>query len=522
MSAGSFPELFLQYFGWGIYNILWDVLVNLGIVYIPFGYYLFDAFTDARKKASGNKVSQKVLHNLEVKIFLGVVVLTLAGVPTLTLNLNDMKYNELICKSGSSTPTINQIKASKTGTTFDGLFTTGSMGSLTAKAPIVWMGVLSISQAINDGVRVKIPCKSSLSQVAYELKINNIKDPNTKQEVADFYRTCFKPARAQFSRELPSSYTKTMQSNSDAEWLGSQFFLTEKGYYDKFQSPNPVPGLFAFDENGRDKGLWNGQPPKPKWGKPYCKEWYEHKTKGIRAKIINELTQSEWTELGTKLSNWSSSTTEVEDALIRTMVDVSQVKTIPQRNYGQNLGGFGYDIGGLGAGITTNGIANAGTYVFSPVYYSTLLILKKALPLIHAMLFMGLIIFLPLLLILSQYGVKEVFTMSALFFSVKLWPVIWAIGAWMQASLEEAFLPNLTQGMLTSIDQAISINDDVLDYTIGAWYIMGPIILSTVVTLAGLQTGSAINEAMNANKSGDGAGKAGGSSANKAISKGIR
>ena len=112
--------------------------------------------------------------------------------------------------------------------------------------------------------------------------------------------------------------------------------------------------------------------------------------------------------------------------------------------------------------------------------------------------------------------------MSALFFSVKLWPVIWAIGAWMQASLEEAFLPNLTQGMLTSIDQAISINDDVLDYTIGAWYIMGPIILSTVVTLAGLQTGSAINEAMNANKSGDGAGKAGGSSANKAISKGIR
>ena len=112
--------------------------------------------------------------------------------------------------------------------------------------------------------------------------------------------------------------------------------------------------------------------------------------------------------------------------------------------------------------------------------------------------------------------------MSALFFSVKLWPVIWAIGAWMQASLEEAFLPNLTQGMLTSIDQAISINDDVLDYTIGAWYIMGPIILSTVVTLAGLQTGSAIQAAAEGNSSGKGAGEKGGQLVEQGAKKGMK
>ena len=98
-------------------------------------------------------------------------------------------------------------------------------------------------------------------------------------------------------------------------------------------------------------------------------------------------------------------------------------------------------------------------------------ILKKALPLVQAMVLMGLIMFLPFLLILSQYGIKEVLTMSTLLLSIKFWPVIWAIGDWMQASLEAAILPSMAglNGMLTlGIAEGMSINDDVIDYVINA------------------------------------------------------
>ncbi|MCU7801315.1 MAG: conjugal transfer protein TraG N-terminal domain-containing protein [gamma proteobacterium symbiont of Lucinoma myriamae] len=187
MSAGSFPELFLQYFAWGIYNILWDVMVNLGVVYLPFGYYLFDAYTSAREKGNNKMTSARVLAYLEMKIFLGVVVLTLAGVPTIVLNLTDMRFNNRSCTVGSKVATMLEVKpdSTGTGTDLDAEFTTSNMGSLISKAPVAWMAVLSIGQAVSDAVRIKIPCKTSISQVAYELQMNKIDDPAVKQEIGN-------------------------------------------------------------------------------------------------------------------------------------------------------------------------------------------------------------------------------------------------------------------------------------------------------------------------------------------------
>lgn len=69
--------------------------------------------------------------------------------------------------------------------------------------------------------------------------------------------------------------------------------------------------------------------------------------------------------------------------------------------------------------------------------------------------------------------------------------------------------------------EGLSINDDVLDYVIGTWYVMGPLLLSTVITMAGYQTGAAVaSAAEKSNKSGDSAGQSGGSVAtSKAMKK---
>ena len=55
----------------------------------------------------------------------------------------------------------------------------------------------------------------------------------------------------------------------------------------KKKPPDAVSGLIPFvgDSQERDKGVWNGKAPKPQWSKPYCKEWYEQSSNGLKAKI---------------------------------------------------------------------------------------------------------------------------------------------------------------------------------------------------------------------------------------------
>jgi len=115
--------------------------------------------------------------------------------------------------------------------------------------------------------------------------------------------------------------------------------------------------------------------------------------------------------------------------------------------------------------------------------------------------------------------------MSALFVSIKFWPVIWTVGQWMEATLQDALLPNLNSlqnTLLLGGQQAVSLNDDVLDYVIGAWYFMGPLLLSTVMTMAGMQVGEAVRAATDGSNSGKGAGQKGGQLAEKGASKGMK
>ena len=50
MGVGSFVELYLTYFAWGFYDVLWDLLLYFGIVFIPFGYYLLLVLLEGKFK----------------------------------------------------------------------------------------------------------------------------------------------------------------------------------------------------------------------------------------------------------------------------------------------------------------------------------------------------------------------------------------------------------------------------------------------------------------------------------------
>lgn len=105
-----------------------------------------------------------------------------------------------------------------------------------------------------------------------------IEDPALLHDVQRFYSECFVPARSQYfsmhKNQISANGRGILAEGSiygptDVDWVGSQFFRTEPGFYDVMRSYNPVPG-WSIDFNrdseymqggGSDQGFMN-----PDWG----------------------------------------------------------------------------------------------------------------------------------------------------------------------------------------------------------------------------------------------------------------
>jgi hypothetical protein len=523
MGVGGFLELYLSYYAWALYGVLWDLFVHFGIVFIPFGIYLFEAFTDKRQRGRGKKVAEATLNQLKVKIILGLTVLTLAGVPMMPLSHSDYSYTGMYCNS-SGTRDITQINGGgSTGTTYDSAFsTTGGSLFSSVKVPPWWWAVLNVSQAINDGFKVKIPCKASLTDIRYNIHASRITDPNLRQELAEFISSCYIPSVARFSSENQGAYTADMVADNDIGWIGSSFLLSQPGYYDHFRSRRPVEG-FPYEASGREQG--EATPGyETTYGRPTCSEWYSDSTNGLRTHLIGSIEIDVLTDidLGIALLRSGFDSTQRQDVIIRSLIDVSSTPIRPGGQEGADviemLGGNQVNQQGTFGSNVNHVVATAGTAVADAIFYPTMYLVRQALPLVHAFILFGLVFLIPFLLILSQYDIEKTLAYSALLMSIKFWPSLWELGKFFESTLYDA----MTQshhwsgiGLATG-----STIDNVLNYVMGAWYIIAPVLLTTVMTVSGFAAGRSLESASQAGvQDSRNAGKQGGSMATKAASK---
>ena len=81
MTVDSYLELYSTLIGWRFYGVIWDVLAETGIAYLPFLGILLENWTEpARGGEFGNawNLSQK---RMEIDLFLAFFVLGFAGIP---------------------------------------------------------------------------------------------------------------------------------------------------------------------------------------------------------------------------------------------------------------------------------------------------------------------------------------------------------------------------------------------------------------------------------------------------------
>ncbi|HYQ73357.1 MAG TPA: conjugal transfer protein TraG N-terminal domain-containing protein, partial [Gammaproteobacteria bacterium] len=285
MTVDSYLELFTTLFGWAFYSILWDVLLGTGIVFLPFLGILIDNWREPAEGGEFGTVTGLSLRRMELELFIALLVVVLAGQPAALTPLNAASLNytppPTLIDPTPATATIAAPQSTYGSSGFSG-------SPATVNIPVWWYAVLSMTSGFNHAVVGGLPTAADMRTYEQQARLATIADPRLRQEVSDFFSQCYIPARSKYQAERPGtaavSASLATYGPDDPDWMGSHVYRNTTGYYDTLRPTTQIAG-WAYNA-ARDTEYDPAAPPT--WGKPYCKDWWEDGSIGLREKLINE------------------------------------------------------------------------------------------------------------------------------------------------------------------------------------------------------------------------------------------
>lgn len=462
MQLDSYLEIFTTMYGWAFANIIGEVITGTGLVILPFAIIIFQSWREAKEQGLQSAGVMPLLERSMTRLIIALFVMSVcfATTPITSLRHTSLTY--------TPQPTVfepNPQPGSRdggTGSGFDAAMRDASNGTMSdtgnlAYVPAWWYSVMAISSGVNNAVRNGLKNGGDNIRMVEDMaRTATIEDPKVLNAVQRFYSECFIPARSRYLATKKDSFSGSGQAlispdnkdygPTDVDWIGSQLFRTEPGFYGDMRSRNPVTG-FTVDFS-RDTDYYNPasgvEPPhpgviNPAWGRPTCKQWWEDGQNGVREQMISH--SSTWQKMVTgagSVLNWKSDD-QRKDAFAR----LAQSKANPSFVDQDRVMGTEYDVTTsigriLGGAVSTLGIGAAATVAgvaFTP--------LITALPMLQALVLMGIYMFLPLVVFLSGFDLRSMFYGAVAIFTVKLWAAMWFIAQWIDARLIDAMYPGL-------------------------------------------------------------------------------
>lgn len=480
MSTNSYLEYYLSLLAWIINNGIWNTLVDTGLFAAPFGAVILQEWLSARQQGAdeGNKGLLSI-PRVENRLWMSYVVILFGCMPFFPLNLSSVTFDD----AASQRCGVSMARPADTawGTTFN------TIGEKSANVPVWWFLVHAMSKGITAAATASIPCAPDIRAMRMEIDSSRINDQVLLQEVADFTRDCYGFSRSRLFTNRP----ELDESQSyDASWIGSTYLLNTPGYYDTDRSRTPRVE-WPYDET-RDTSLPqldNGA------GYPTCKQWWSDGTIGLRDRLVAEVDPSLLSQLRGWLTGRTS--TEVEDATLRELVSPRQqsLSMAPGQvfqDYGSSARG-----GSLTQGLN-NLATNTGLALGSFSNFPAMNALRAALPMVQAFLIMGTIISLPLVLLISTYQLKALMTITFALFTLHMLTFWWELARWIDSSMLETLY-----NQVSVADQALlslptagfmdgTVTAQVIEYVMGAMFVLLPMIFIGAMSWAGYNVGSAI------------------------------
>lgn len=469
--TSDYLEYYLTLVGWVISNGLWNVLVKSGLFVLPFITIILQEWLKARGEGAdeGNKGALSVVR-VENRIWVAIVVILFAGIPFIDINLATIKYDD----SRSKQCQVKVVKPEDTN--WSNSFT--MINNQSAKVPVWWFLMHTISKGITGTAVASIPCGTDLRQMRMDIDSARIDDPVLAKEVADFAQDCYAPARAKFFMNRPTLSAKEM---NDVTWIGSNYFSSTQGYYDAYRSRTPRT-LWPYNST-RDAGLAqveNGG------GYPSCKQWWLDSSDGLRARLIDKVEPSLLAKFGKWLNFLSQK--EVDDGVIRALVSPHK----QNMNAGETYTDYGGKIGGSPTNSLSRGASNLGLSVASLAYFPSMDVMRQALPIILSFIKMALIICIPIVLVIGVYDLKTVITVSCVEFALFFIDFWFQLARWIDSTILHALYgwdsPHSNFDPFIGLDNAFG--DMLLNFVMGMMFVVLPMLWIIALSWAGVKTGN--------------------------------
>lgn len=473
----DYLEYYLTLVSWVVHNGIWSVLVASGVFAVPFLAIVIQEWLKARAEGAdeGNK---GVLSSarIENRVFVAIVVIMFAGIPFIDVDLNTIRYDQ----SRSTQCQVSVPEPTDTG--WSQSFST--INNQSAKVPVWWFAMHAISRAITGASVAAIPCGTDLRQIRMDIDATRINDPVLAQEVSDFTRDCYGPARAKLFMTRPSLSEEQMH---DVTWIGSGYFVGTAGFYDSYRSRTPRDA-WPFDAT-RDAGL--AQVPGG-GGYPTCRQWWSDGGQGLRARLLAQVDPN----LLTRLAGWAGflSQAEVNDAVIRAVASPRQQKL----NRGAVYTDYGGQIDMTLPNIVTRAASDVGLTVGSLGYFPAMDVVRQALPMVLSPLKMALVICIPLVLLIGTYDLKTVVTVSVVQFALFFTDFWFQLARWIDSTILDALYgwgwgwnrPH------TNFDPLVGLNntfgDMLLNFVMATMFLILPTFWVAALAWAGIRAGNVL------------------------------
>ena len=98
---------------------------------------------------------------------------------------------------------------------------------------------------------------------------------------------------------------------------------------------------------------------------------------------------------------------------------------------------------GTAANMIKGGLATGGVIAASALLSVTMTVILQALPMIQALILLGIYALLPLVVVLSRYSLSILVTGAIAIFTVKFWSVLWYLAMWVDQNLIQSMYPDV-------------------------------------------------------------------------------
>ena len=474
----DYLEYYLTLVSWIVNNGIWAVLVSSGVFALPFVAIIVQEWLKARAEGAdeGNKGVLSAAR-IENRVFVAIVVVMFAGIPFIDVDLNTIQYDS----SRSAQCQVSVPQPTDTG--WSQSFST--INNQSAKVPVWWAFMHALSRAVTSASVAAIPCGTDLRQMRMEIDATRIDDPVLAQEVADFSRDCYGPARAKLFMQRPQLDEQQMH---DVTWIGSRFFTGTGGYYDTYRSSTPRDD-WPYDST-RDAGLaqvGSGG------GYPTCRQWWADGGNGLRARLLGQVDPN----LLNRLAGWAGFLSRAYGGQID--------KTLPN--------------------IVTRATGDVGMAVGAIAAFPAMDVVRQSLPMVLALLKMALVICIPLVLVVGTYDLKTVVTVSVVQFALFFTDFWFQLARWIDSTILDALYgwgfgwnrPHTNFDPLVGLNNAFG--DMLLMFVTGTMFIVLPTFWIMALAWAGVRAGNVLQGLAGATGDAKAAGGRGGSIAINAVSK---